>query len=39
MNRVFFTGGLFIHDDPQINYYRDRKTIYSKISNYTPLNI
>uniref|UniRef100_A0A6C0JGX6 Spore protein YkvP/CgeB glycosyl transferase-like domain-containing protein n=1 Tax=viral metagenome TaxID=1070528 RepID=A0A6C0JGX6_9ZZZZ len=34
INRVFFTGGLFIHDDPQINYYRDRKTIYSKISNY-----
>jgi hypothetical protein len=33
-NRVFYTGGLFIHDDPQINYYRDRKTIYSKISNY-----
>lgn len=33
-NRVFFTGGLFIHDDPQINYYRDRKTIYSKIFNY-----
>jgi hypothetical protein len=33
-NRVFFTGGLFIHDDPQINYCRDRKTIYNKISNY-----
>lgn len=33
-DRVFFTGGLFIHDDPQINYYRDRKTIYSKIYNY-----
>lgn len=33
-DRIFFTGGLFIHDDPQINYYRDRKTIYSKISNY-----
>ena len=34
LDRVFFTGGLFIHDDPQINYYRDRKTIYSKICNY-----
>ena len=33
-NRVFYTGGLFIHDDTEINYYRDRKTIYSKISNY-----
>lgn len=33
-DRIFFTGGLFIHDDPQINYYRDRKTIYSKIYNY-----
>lgn len=33
-NRVFFTGGLFIHDDPQINYYRDRKTIYNKINKY-----
>jgi len=33
-DRVFFTGGLFIHDDPQINYYRDRKTTYNKISNH-----
>jgi hypothetical protein len=33
-DRVFFTGGLFIHDDPQINYYRDRINIYNKISNY-----
>jgi FkbM family methyltransferase len=34
INRVFFTGGLFVHDDPQINYYRDRRTIYSKIQDY-----
>jgi hypothetical protein len=33
-DRVFFTGGLFIHDDPQINYYRNRKTIYNKINKY-----
>lgn len=34
LNRIFFTGCLFIHDDPEINYYRDRKTIYSKIMKY-----
>ena len=34
INRVFFTGTLFIHNDPQINYYRDRETIYNKIKNY-----
>lgn len=34
INRVFFTGTLFIHNDPQINYYRDRQTIYNKIKNY-----
>ena len=34
INRVFFTGGIFVHDDPEINYYRDRITIYSKIETY-----
>jgi hypothetical protein len=34
INRVFFTGTLFIHNDPQINYYRDRQTIYNKIYSY-----
>ena len=31
---MFFTGGVFVHDDPEINYYRDRITIYSKIETY-----
>lgn len=34
INRVFFTGTLFVHNDPQINYYRDRETIYNKIYSY-----
>lgn len=34
INRVFFTGTLFVHNDPQINYYRDRQTIYNKIYSY-----
>lgn len=34
IDRIFFTGGLFIHDDPEINYYRDRQSIYNKISSY-----
>jgi hypothetical protein len=34
INRIFFTGTLFIHNDPQINYYRDRQTIYNKIRSY-----
>ena len=34
INRVFFTGALFTHNDPEINYYRDRQTIYNKIRNY-----
>lgn len=33
-NRVFFTGSLFVHDDKEINYYRNRQNIYNKISNY-----
>lgn len=33
-NTVFFSGTLFVHDDPEINYRRDRKTIYNKISKY-----
>ena len=31
LNRIFFTGTLFIHDDPQIKYYRNRRDIYHKI--------
>jgi hypothetical protein len=31
MNRIFFTGTLFYHIDKQLNYVRDRRTIYSKI--------
>jgi hypothetical protein len=34
IDRIFFTGSLFTHNDPQINYYRDRKYLYSQISNY-----
>lgn len=34
ITRVFFTGSLFIHNDPQINYYRNRQNIYSKIYKY-----
>jgi len=30
-NRVFFTGGLYIHNDPKYNIIRDRVTIYNKI--------
>lgn len=33
-NQIFFTGTLFVHSDPQINYYRDRRTIYNKIHHY-----
>jgi hypothetical protein len=33
-DRVFFTGSLFKHIDYQINYYRDRESIYNKISSY-----
>ena len=40
-NRIFFTGSLFVHDDPQINYYRNRNIIYEKIRNliYNPGNL
>jgi hypothetical protein len=36
--RIFFTGTLFEHNDPQINYYRNRNIIYDKIHNqiYNP---
>ena len=33
-NRIFFTGTLFHHNDEQIGYVRDRKSIYSKIKKY-----
>ena len=33
-NTIFFSGTLFVHDDPQINYCRDRKSIYNKIGKY-----
>ena len=32
--RIFFSGSLFIHDDPQIGYYRNRQDIYNKIGRY-----
>uniref|UniRef100_A0A6C0AQV3 Methyltransferase FkbM domain-containing protein n=1 Tax=viral metagenome TaxID=1070528 RepID=A0A6C0AQV3_9ZZZZ len=36
--RIFFTGTLFEHNDPQINYYRNRNIIYNDIKNkiYNP---
>jgi len=34
MNRIFFTGTLFIHNDEQLNYVRDRRSIYNKIQKY-----
>lgn len=34
INRIFFTGTLFEHNDSQINYYRNRGIIYNKIYNY-----
>lgn len=39
--RIFFSGTLFEHNDPQINYYRNRNTIYNHISNkiYNPGNL
>ena len=33
-NRVFFSGTLFVHDDPQIDYCRNRMQIYSDISDF-----
>lgn len=38
MNRFFFTGTLFHHNDEQLNYVRDRRSIYSKIKKniYNP---
>ena len=37
-NRLFFSGALFIHVDNEINYVRNRRSIYNKISNiiYNP---
>ena len=37
-NRLFFSGTLFTHIDKEINYVRDRKKIYNRISNiiYNP---
>ena len=32
--RIFFTGSLFVHDDPQIGYYRNRRDIYNKIGQH-----
>lgn len=32
--RVFFTGGLYKHEDPQYNIVRDRISIYNKIQRY-----
>jgi hypothetical protein len=38
VERVFFTGGLFIHEDQQYGVVRDRRTIYHKIRStiYNP---
>jgi hypothetical protein len=40
-NRIFFTGTIFEHNDPQINYYRNRRTIYNEIYQciYNPGNL
>jgi hypothetical protein len=32
--RIIFSGSLFIHDDPQIGHYRNRKDMYNKIGRY-----
>lgn len=34
LNRIFFTGGLYIHDNPQYNIIRDRITIYNQIQRF-----
>lgn len=34
LNRIFFTGGLYVHDDPQYNIFRDRITIYNQIKQF-----
>lgn len=34
INRIYFTGTLFHHNDPQIGYVRDRRTMYNKIKKY-----
>jgi hypothetical protein len=38
INRIFFTGGLFVHYDEQLNYCRNRQTIYNEIKSiiYNP---
>lgn len=33
-NRIFFTGTLFTHIDNELNYIRNRKSIYKKIKKY-----
>jgi hypothetical protein len=37
-NHLFYTGGLYIHDDPDYGVYRNRKSIYEDIKNivYNP---
>lgn len=41
LNRIFFSGTLFNHEDLQINYYRNRIKIYNEIKNfiYNPGNL
>jgi hypothetical protein len=34
INRIFFTGTLFEHNDSQIHYYRNRIAIYEKIKHF-----
>ncbi len=33
-NRVFFAGTLFNHEDPKMNFYRNRNIIFNEISSY-----
>jgi hypothetical protein len=33
-NRIFYSGTLFTHNDPQLNYYRNRRDIYTNICQY-----
>jgi len=41
LNRVFFSGSIFTHDDPAMGVYRDRRLMYSKICGfiYNPGNL
>jgi len=34
INGIFWSGGIYIHEDKIFNVYRDRKTLFEKIKNY-----